>query len=482
MPKFNDINFKYTDAEEEKTYAPELINDAYVDINQILQKIHAPEKFLIVGSKGSGKTALASKLTLLSDAQWDFFVESDILEQFEFQLLNKTGGEKGVSIGGALTAWQLILFLRLIPLFLKDEKFKDKNPKIVELSNSLKKYGLTESDSLLNIVQYTSRRGVFAKIKSAIAEISGEQSEENNFKVKDPAALLTSIKHVFSSIEPTESKYYFVIDGLDYILRKGRSNCTYIADLINAVRQLNLYFVSMGVLSKAIILIRDEVLNMVPDPNLTKRINDNGVQLRWYDNVRSPFETSLLEIIEKRARLAGFTGSAKDLWYSWFPKNIHNSNSLEFVSINTRYIPRDLISFFREMQALGKEPPFNKFDVLSALNNYSDWFLQELGDALVGLVNEELRTELPNIITELGREFSLKQFKEKLTEYCLLSSGITAEQVARELFNTSWIGNKWKADNDTPRYAWRHRKLTAKLNLKHTLIVHSGLWKSLNLI
>lgn len=149
------------------------------------------------------------------------FVDSDILEQFEYQLLKKTGGEKGTSIGGALTAWQLILFLRLIPLFLKDEDFKDRNHQVVEFSETLKKYGLSESNSLISIVQYTSRRGVFSKLKSAIAEVSGEQIEEDNYKIKDPAALLSSLKYVFKKIKPAESKYYLVIDGLDCILREG---------------------------------------------------------------------------------------------------------------------------------------------------------------------------------------------------------------------------------------------------------------------
>ena len=113
------------------------------------------------------------------------------------------------------------MFLRLIPLFLKDEDFKDRNHQVVEFSETLKKCGLSESNSLISIVQYTSRRGVFSKLKSAIAEVSGEQIEEDNYKIKDPAALLSSLKYVFKKIKPAESKYYLVIDGLDYILREG---------------------------------------------------------------------------------------------------------------------------------------------------------------------------------------------------------------------------------------------------------------------
>lgn len=323
MPNFKDINFKYTDAEEERLYTPELLDRAYVDINGILEQIAEPNKFLVIGPKGAGKTALSSKLSLMKE--WNLFVDSDILEQFEFQLLKKTGGEKGTSIGGATTAWQLILFLRIIPLFLKDTSFSEQNPNIAELKNSLDKYGLTKSDSLIHIVQYTSRRGIFGKIKSAISEVSGEQVEEDNFKIKDPASLLDALKSEFDKIAPAESNYYLVIDGLDYVLRDGRSNCPYIADLINAVRQLNIYFHQKGVNAKTIVLIRNEVLQLVPDPNLTKRINDNGVQLRWYDNVRSPFDTSLLEIVERRAQIVGFKGTARELWNDWFPLTINHS-------------------------------------------------------------------------------------------------------------------------------------------------------------
>lgn len=372
--------------------------------------------------------------------------------------------------------------LRLIHLLLKDEKFKEDNPVIEQLDASLKKYGLKESDSLISIVQYTSRRGIFSSLKSAISEVRGEEVEEDTYKVKDPASLLSTIKNVFDDIEPAESSYYLVVDGLDYILREGRNNCPYIADLINAVRQLNIYFSAKGVGAKVIMLIRNEVLQIVPDPNLTKRINDNGVELKWYDNVRSPFETSLLEIIQKRARLAGFEDDIKTLWTKWFPARIHGTTSFEFVMINTRYLPRDLISFFREIQKLGKEPPFNQVDVLSALNNYSDWFVQELGDALVGLLNEQTRTALPDMITDLGREFKLKDLKNILDNYGVLSENNTPEQVARELFNASWIGNRWKTNKGTPRYAWRHRKINAKINLNHEMVVHSGLWKTLNLI
>jgi hypothetical protein len=480
MNQFKEINFRYTDAGEEILYAPELIEHAYVDINGILEDIKLPEKYLVIGPKGSGKTALASKLKLVSKIHWNMFVENDELEQFEFALLSKCGAKKGTSIGGALTVWQLLLSIRMISLFLNDEKFKDLNNNILRFHDLLIEHGLAESNSLISISQYTSRRGVFSNIKNAVFEVGGQKSEEKNYKIKDPAALLSSIKTVLRKMIVADSSYYLVLDGLDHILRQGRNNAPYIADLINAAKQFNQFLSECGIKAKIVILIRNEVIQIVPDPNLAKRINDNGVQIKWSDNTRVPFNSSLMQIVEKRAEMVGYSCCTKDLWEKWFPQYINGSDSLNFVLLNTRFLPRDLISFFREVQALEKEPPFSKSDVLTALTNYSDWFLQELLDALVGLVEEKLRTELPDIISTLSRKFSLSSFKEILKEYGYSST--IAEQVARELFNASWIGNIWIIEEGHNRYNWKHRKLNAKLILQYDMIVHPGLYKTLNLI
>jgi len=478
---FRDINFRYTDAQEEKLYAPELIDKAFVDIENILEEIEKPEKFLVSGPKGAGKSALSSKLQMKSDSEWDLFVAADELEQFEFNLLEKTGAEKGTSIGGAVTVWQMLLAIRLIPLFLKDESIRESNQELIDFQESLKKYGLSSSESLISIVQYTSRRGIFSNIKAAISELKGEKVDEEQFRIKDPAAVVEAIKSVLSKLKSANSKYYLVLDGLDHPIRHGRSNAGYIADLINGSRLLNNFFAEHGIAAKVIILVRDEILMIVPDPNLTKRINDNGISLKWYDNSREPLITSLFSVLEKRAALAGESGTASELWHAWLPDKIHNRDSVGFVLDNTRYLPRDLISFFRELQKLRKNPPFSVNDVLSALNNYSDWFQQEISDALVGLIDENVRAEIPGMLTELGRDFEFSKLAEKLRDRGVESDS-EAETIAKELFRTSWIGNVWKTSQGSDRYAWQHRKRSASFNRNHKILVHSGLWKSLNLV
>lgn len=478
---FEKINFKYTDATEERVYAPEIIEACYVDIENILVRINDPSNFIVIGTKGAGKSALASKLQISSSPQWNKFASTDDLEQFEFSLLEKTGGEKGKTIGGAISVWQLLLLIRILSLLLQDEQFKNDNGGVEALGSALQRHGLSPSSSIVSIVQQTSRRGAFFTFKTIYAELRGENTNDTTTKLKDPAAVLESLKELIGECKPSSSSFRFVIDGLDHPLKDGRSTAAYLGDLINAARSVNLYFASLKVDAKIIVLIRDEVLALIPDPNLAKRLNDNGISLKWYDNTRAPLETSLLKVIEKRAHAAGYTETINELWNSWFSHYIDSRESTGFILDNTRFLPRDLISFFRELQKISIMPPFQRKQVLAALGNYSEWFLQELSDGLVGFVVEEIRTELPAIISELGRRFTFEQFATKLKEHGLSEKQLP-EEIAKDMFNASWVGNVWKTEEGTDRYSFKHRKRNATFNRNRDMLVHNGLWKALNLI
>ncbi|MEX1664334.1 P-loop ATPase, Sll1717 family [Zhongshania arctica] len=476
--RFSEINFEYTDAQEERIHAPELVDSAYVDINGITEEIFKRNKYLVYGSKGAGKSALASKLKAMSESRWDFFCEVDDLEEFEFNLLKKTSGTSGEKVGGSVTVWKLLLYIRIVSLYQGNANLTDSGSSAVALFDDLKKYGLLGSNSLVQVVQETSRKGLYSKFASTILSIQGKYDKSADSKVKDPAELVETIELALSELPNIDASHFLVLDGLDYLLRNGRSHAGYLADLVAAIRQVNNFFSEKKNNSKVIILFRDEVLDLVPDPNLTKRANDNGIPLDWYDKEGKPFDSYLLRVIENRAHLFGFNKDIRYLWKEWFPTKIAGKDSILFVLDSTRYLPRDLISFFRAMQSLKKEPPFTEQDVFSAINSYSEWFASELGDSLVGLVDEDVRSNIGGILSDIGPRFETEDFKNSLKEYGLDEEH--AEKILSILFNTSWTGNVWRKF-DSPRYAWKHRRKKAVFSPKKTSVVHNGLLKALSL-
>lgn len=130
------------------------------------------------------------------------------------------------------------------------------------------------------------------------------------------------------------------------------------------------------------------------------------------------------------------------------------------------------------MQSLNKEPPFSDQDIFSALNSYSEWFASELSDALVGLVEDDVRNNIEGVLSEIGPRFDTQDFRECLEEYGLAEEH--SEKILSVLFNTSWIGNVWQK-YDRPRYAWKHRRRKAVFSPRKKAVVHNGLLKALNL-
>jgi len=476
MKKFLDINFKYSDAADEKTYSPEVIKDCFVDLEDITKKVLNPNVFIVHAAKGAGKTALAMKILMDSEEDWGRFVDIEEVEDLEFGLLKKIGGQSGGKIGGEVSVWKLILLLKSIHLFCKCEDFVIKNTKFYKFKCELERNGFLRSPKITSILQETSRRGLYMKFKN-IFDVSFGQ--EYTFEHKDPASLVDAIDCFIDQLQ-SDSEFIMVIDGLDYPVRRDRNNAKYIGDLISATRGLNHRFASAKLKFKIILLLRDEIIPIIPDPNLAKRLSGNGIYIDWYLRVRNPFSTELLKVIELRAKRVGFENDIITLWKKWFPASICKQSSIDFLLNNTRYLPRDLINVFRCIQSLGKEPPFSQDDVLDSLNSYSDWFRQELSDALVGLIPEDVRQSLDSIIPELGKEFNINSFTNTVVEHGL-DSKINIKSLLSTLYSTSWIGHRWH-ENGKLKFGWKHRKRASSFMNNKPCYVHPGLWKAYNLI
>lgn len=475
-PSFLDINFKYTDAQSELAYAPELIAHAFVDIDNATESVLNTSRFIVYGPKGSGKTALAARLKLSEN--YKMHVEIDDLESFDFRLLRDIEGRGTDAIGGSLAAWKAVLIIRAFSTLSRDNAFMNSNPGLVEAQAQLLQSGFLRRSGIAAVAEETARRGAFERLASIFAA-EVPRTESRAALPRDPAALVGALEGLIKSLRRVPNSYFLLLDGLDYPLRKGLDNTPYLVELLSAVTTVNGLFAREHVQLKLVLLMRDEVLKILPDPNLAKRLIDHGISLNWYDNVREPFRTKLLEVIGKRAKLAGFHEGVAHLFRQWFPHK-HGRPPLQLILEHTRHLPRDLISVFREFQGLGVEPPFTWDNVNAGLRNYSDWFYDELADSLVGLIPEEVRTSLGGILGSLGAKFDFNDFREALIRR-RLEVDMPVEQIGRQLFISGWIGNVVERTGGDFHY-WQHRGRRAEFDPGKKCMVHRGLRKALNLV
>jgi hypothetical protein len=64
MNRYDKIEFGQTSAEKESSDHPELIIKGFLDPNNAVPNLMSGSKFLVLGNKGSGKSAIAEKSNL----------------------------------------------------------------------------------------------------------------------------------------------------------------------------------------------------------------------------------------------------------------------------------------------------------------------------------------------------------------------------------------------------------------------------------
>jgi hypothetical protein len=100
---FADIEFGFADAEKESAQNPDLLLFAFFDDSHIVDKALKGSPFLLLGYKGSGKTAIAERANLLASSDPSLFVKVEQLADFsytDFKLGFRTFGGWSALAGG----------------------------------------------------------------------------------------------------------------------------------------------------------------------------------------------------------------------------------------------------------------------------------------------------------------------------------------------------------------------------------------------
>ena len=195
-------------------------------------------------------------------------------------------------------------------------------------------------------------------------------------------------------------KFIFIIDGLDDILNNTEFKSDIITGLIRAVDEINRIFRNTTLSIKILILIRDDILSLCRDPNLSKIKRDSIITLTW-EITGDPLSSDLLQLVNKRiSETAGVPTDIGPVWNEIFPDVISNRTSIDYILDNIIYRPRDILQFFVEIQkeyAHGKM--FTHEKIQKALGRYSeDYFVSAMQDELTGFFPNEVINILPQIL------------------------------------------------------------------------------------
>lgn len=483
---FRSIRFGYKSAEAERRHDKALLLEGFFEKDGSTHRLLHGPSYLVLGYKGSGKSAIAEHLELVSRPNPQLFVDTVLLRDFPFeQVPELVPSSADIAVRNNL-AWSLLLLLRLFESLSKDQGAVRSEAEIDRVASELRSLNLLPKKRFRDLV-LTSREVNLAVAlpKLFSASLKGEFSE--------PILALTQVKDALRELltqAQTESRHILVLDGLDEIFTSFDSRYEILASLVHAVDSLNADFAEAEACSKVILLCRNDLFERLPSPNVNK-LRDFALTLDWYHTPQRPAESQLFALATHRARLAGYAGA--NVVADFLPDELKRgpsgdeTNTYKFLLDHTRHTPRDflqLLEHIREEVEPGRRA--TSHDVFMGLRSYStDYFLPEIKDELSGYFSPNDVDTCFRLVGGLRRrEFSLHEL-EIYADDTRLSADIDLREALRVLFDCSAIGNivkRPRGDGSSGTYlTFRFRNRTASINYSERFILHRGIWKALNL-
>src|SRR5215469_3217274 len=119
---FSQIRFGFASAEDEAAADPSLLVQGFLDLHGADTTAVPGNDFLILGYKGSGKSAFSEHLRLRSLSDPLLFVRTTNLSDFDFHAFTELADAVGDRNSGYVLAWVWLLTLQAIDSISRDER------------------------------------------------------------------------------------------------------------------------------------------------------------------------------------------------------------------------------------------------------------------------------------------------------------------------------------------------------------------------
>ena len=475
MITFESVFFGYTDAATEVERNPSGFQKAFYDPNNYVHELVDGNKFLLRGRKGDGKTAYSEQIKLTEDAL-NIYAYQKSLSNFNNLVFSQIKTYSNLGGNPYISFWKCILLIECVNMLNTFEPYIESD-EYVNILYSLNQYGFLSTDSDISVA---IRKLVETNSTITVSSFykHGRRYERNQ-ELKGAEQIYTSIFKAIKDLYLTK-KFIFIIDGLDDVLSSTEYRSDIITGLIRAVEEINRQFRSTTLSIKILILIRDDILSLCRDYNLSKIKRDSSILLKW-DIGDDPNTSELLNLVIKRVNEnTGEEIAFTQMWYELFPDTIGSRSSLDYVLENIIYRPRDILQLFTEFQKVSiRGKKLSQEKIQEALARYSDeYFLPALQDELTGFFPDEIITCLPQIFSHIGsRYFYLEEFENECSKHKDIE-GVSAQTILEHLFKAGYIGQH--RPRDAGDYTvFSYRNTYERFQADHECILHRGLMRAL---
>ena len=382
------------------------------------------DKFLIIGKKGSGKTAIFKKI--ITQKADNIFTYGHTFSDYPWHHHEK---QKIVGVPEQdryLHSWKYLLLLTLSKIILNHDNSIPFNNVSLDASENIESfivdtYGskdidvtqiFTPSKILKLNPSFGINWGIFkGEVKPGFLPI-----ESLPVVIQDVNRTLSAL--IMKTLNP-ENKYYLAFDELDLGFNPNSNDYKErLIGLILAVRNINLMAREQGLFLNIVVLLRNDIYNLLHFEDKNKITRNHVSYIEW-DTERTSH--TLKSLMENRFN-ALLKENIDDDFITWddifdeVKKMTGRQEKYQHIIDRTFLRPRDIIQFCNEILDVYKKTPsqelkFNNENINKSKNLYSTYFIDELDD--------EIHKHLPkyeqyfDVIRDIGcLQFEKKDFNE----------------------------------------------------------------------
>lgn len=435
LPIFAKLHFGHIDASQEAVEQPELLLEGYYDYREAAYGVATRSKWLILGPKGSGKSAVLENIRLKWALDPQRFFTYWNLGSFPVSDVTRIGAGQSGGASRTQAAWEFLLLLRIVESLNSDQGISCPGS-FLRMVKALKEGGLITGDWLSRVSRWTNTRVKFD------AKVLGVESQRDSEAIT-PLDVSAYIRAQLSEVRTT-SAHTIALDGLDSFFFEASDEWTSLSALMSAIDAINRQMRANDLPIVIIAALRSDILDVLPGPETTK-LKPHSVHLDWN---------------------AGGIGSKNHLWkllstkagvhhpevrnivtqYLNTPISIGPHTDLpEFLLDNTRLLPRDAVALMGYLQQSYRgNGQVTEQSAKNAVRDYSEqYFVGEIFDNIAGVLPSEDARHIAGfrdaLRTSPSRVFSFSYMCEELAGDL---EPAKIKQLLRQMFETGGIGIK----------------------------------------
>lgn len=449
----------------------------YCDNQGYVSEIQSPDKFLILGRKGTGKTLLTRYIKKISLDNPLQFVEIKSLRDFQFAEIQQFRIDNN-TYSEYLPLMEWIILIHLSELIVRDNSIQN-----TTLQDTLRKFLEINFNLKINdekVIEKTRKQ----ELKGTVSILSGGVESEVTRGRGNYLEYLNDLREtVLELLSDSKCNYLVFYDELDDRFSLSDLYKESIQSLIKAVAKLNNQFLEGLINAKVILVMRTDVFFTLNSPNLNKYSLDNSVTLDWVgSNERySPLlEMILLKMKNSIKKLIPEyeTYDTDRIFNEFFSEHVDGTEMPTYLLDMGLRRPRDVIQMLIFVQkaypVVGK---FDYFGFRETKKQYSEYFLHEIQNEMSGhLTNEEINVSFSILRSVKKPTFNFNSLFQKLEFYPAIKDREHLIKLLKELFRFSAIGNVIQDEkNKKTHYTWAHLDVGAEPDFTANFSIHYGL-------